>query len=79
VWRGGGGSAWASESEGGSFYTKNFYRFGVFALQLPPAVLFSPLLITGTDTPVGKTYVAAGLIRAARAAGIDCVGFKPIL
>jgi dethiobiotin synthetase len=40
--------------------------------------VISPLFITGTDTHVGKTYVAAGLIRAARAAGIDCVGFKPI-
>lgn len=34
--------------------------------------------ITGTDTNVGKTYIAALLIRALRAAGRDCVGFKPI-
>ena len=36
------------------------------------------LFITGTDTNVGKTYVAARLIRALRQAGVDCVGFKPI-
>ncbi len=35
------------------------------------------LFITGTDTDAGKTYAAAGLIRAARAAGLDCVGVKP--
>jgi dethiobiotin synthetase len=34
-------------------------------------------LITGTDTGVGKTYCACGLIRAARAAGIKCSGMKP--
>jgi dethiobiotin synthetase len=36
------------------------------------------LFITGTDTGVGKTYVSAGLVAAARAAGRDCVGLKPI-
>jgi dethiobiotin synthetase len=34
--------------------------------------------LTGTDTGVGKTYVAALLIRALRAAGNDTVGLKPI-
>lgn len=34
--------------------------------------------ITGTDTGVGKTYVAALLIRALRQAGFDTVGLKPI-
>lgn len=34
--------------------------------------------VTGTDTGVGKTHVTAGLLRAARAAGIDAVGFKPV-
>jgi dethiobiotin synthetase len=34
--------------------------------------------ITGTDTNVGKSYVAALLVRALRAAGKDCVGLKPI-
>ena len=36
------------------------------------------LFITGTDTGVGKTRVAAMLVRAMRAAGVDAVAFKPI-
>lgn len=36
------------------------------------------LFLTGTDTDVGKTYVAALLVRAWRATGRDCVGLKPI-
>lgn len=36
------------------------------------------LFLTGTDTNVGKSYVAALLVRALRAAGRDCVGLKPI-
>ena len=36
------------------------------------------IFITGTDTGVGKTRVAAMLVRALRAAGVDAVGFKPI-
>jgi dethiobiotin synthetase len=36
------------------------------------------LFLTGTDTDVGKTYVAALLVRALRAAGKNCVGLKPI-
>jgi len=36
------------------------------------------IFITGTDTGVGKTRVAAMLVRAFRAAGVDAVGFKPI-
>lgn len=34
--------------------------------------------ITGTDTNVGKTYIAAMLVRALRGAGERAVGFKPI-
>ncbi len=36
------------------------------------------LFLTGTDTDVGKTYVAALILRALRAEGIDAVGMKPI-
>jgi dethiobiotin synthetase len=36
------------------------------------------LFLTGTDTNVGKTYVATRLVRALRKAGLDCVGMKPI-
>lgn len=34
--------------------------------------------ITGTDTDVGKTFVAAHLIRALREAGLLVSGFKPV-
>jgi dethiobiotin synthetase len=34
--------------------------------------------LTGTDTDVGKTYVAARLVRALRRAGQDAVGMKPL-
>lgn len=36
------------------------------------------LFITGTDTNVGKTYVAAALVREARSRGLDAIGWKPI-
>ena len=35
-------------------------------------------MITGTDTGVGKTHVAAALLAAARARGIAAVGYKPV-
>ena len=35
-------------------------------------------LVTGTDTGVGKTVVAAGLVLALRAKGRRAVGFKPV-
>jgi dethiobiotin synthetase len=37
----------------------------------------SVLLVTGTDTGVGKTYVSCGLLRAARAAGLEVAARKP--
>lgn len=36
------------------------------------------LFLTGTDTGVGKTHTAVRLLRAGRAAGLRCVGMKPI-
>jgi dethiobiotin synthetase len=36
------------------------------------------LFITGTDTGVGKTIVAAGLVRLARMTGLRGVGVKPV-
>jgi len=36
------------------------------------------VFITGTGTGVGKTLVAAAVLRAVRAAGIDAVPFKPV-
>jgi dethiobiotin synthetase len=35
--------------------------------------------VTGTGTEVGKTYVTAGVIRAARQAGRVAIGVKPVL
>jgi dethiobiotin synthase len=36
------------------------------------------IFITGTGTGVGKTIVTAAILRAARAAGIDAMPFKPV-
>jgi len=36
------------------------------------------LFVTGTDTGVGKTFVAAALLRALAAAGVRAVGMKPV-
>ena len=36
------------------------------------------VFLTGTDTGVGKTHVATGLVRAARDLGISACGFKPV-
>jgi dethiobiotin synthetase len=36
------------------------------------------ILITGTDTDVGKTYVSSLVLRALAAAGRRCAGLKPI-
>jgi len=36
------------------------------------------LFVTGTDTGVGKTHIAARLLRLLRASGIRCAGMKPI-
>lgn len=36
------------------------------------------IFITGTDTEIGKTHVACGLIRAAVAAGLRVAPFKPV-
>jgi dethiobiotin synthetase len=36
------------------------------------------VFVTGTDTGIGKTFVACALIRALRAAGVRAVGMKPV-
>ncbi|HEX4653020.1 MAG TPA: dethiobiotin synthase [Candidatus Udaeobacter sp.] len=36
------------------------------------------LFITGTDTGVGKTYIAVRLLHLLRACGVRCAGIKPI-
>jgi dethiobiotin synthetase len=50
-----------------------------FAIKgLIPLFRKKGLFITGTDTGVGKTVVAAGLVRLARNAGLNSVAIKPI-
>lgn len=36
------------------------------------------IFVTGTDTEIGKTHVACGLARAARAQGLAVAAFKPV-
>ena len=36
------------------------------------------LIVTGTDTEVGKTYFSCQLVRALRESGGDVVGYKPV-
>ncbi len=43
-----------------------------------PSVSVADFLVTGTDTGVGKTVVAVGLVLALRAKGRRAVGFKPV-
>lgn len=40
--------------------------------------MVNSFFITGTDTDVGKTYLAAGLIKAYRQRGFQVSGFKPV-
>jgi dethiobiotin synthetase len=47
-------------------------------LSLPPLPPVRGVFITGTDTNVGKTWVAAGLTAALRQRGVKAVYFKPI-
>jgi dethiobiotin synthetase len=43
-----------------------------------PAALRQSLFIAGTDTGVGKTWVATRLLHAMRAAGLRAAGMKPV-
>jgi dethiobiotin synthetase len=45
---------------------------------LPPLPPLRGIFITGTDTDVGKTWVAAGLTAALRQRGVKAVYFKPV-
>lgn len=47
-------------------------------MELPTLPAVKGIFITGTDTDVGKTWVAAGLTAALRERGIKAVYFKPI-
>lgn len=48
------------------------------SLSLPHLPSFRGVFITGTDTDVGKTWVAAGLTAALKERGVRAVYFKPI-
>jgi dethiobiotin synthetase len=47
-------------------------------LSFPPLPPIRGIFITGTDTDVGKTWVAAGLTAALRERGVNAIYFKPI-
>ncbi len=47
-------------------------------MQLPTIPKIKGVFVTGTDTDVGKTWVAAGLTAALRRRGVRAVYFKPI-
>lgn len=46
---------------------------------MDPAVTSRALYVAGAHTDIGKTHVACALIRAARAHGVSCDVFKPVL
>ncbi len=46
-------------------------RLGIF-------IMTKKYFIAGTDTSIGKTYVAAGLLRLFKQAGFSTVGIKPV-
>ena len=37
-----------------------------------------PFFVTGTDTEIGKTFIAAALLTGARARGLRCAAVKPV-
>jgi len=47
-------------------------------MQLPTLPKINGIFITGTDTDVGKTWVAAGLTAVLRERGVNAVYFKPM-
>lgn len=47
-------------------------------MKLPDIPKIKGIFVTGTDTDVGKTWVAAGLTAALRGRGLQAVYFKPM-
>lgn len=47
-------------------------------MELPHLPKLKGVFITGTDTDVGKTWVAAGLTAVLRRWGLRAVYFKPV-
>ncbi len=50
----------------------------MFTITPTHRIVLPRLIITGTDTGVGKTYFACLLVRVLREAGADVVGYKPV-
>ena len=38
----------------------------------------TPYFVTGTDTEIGKTFIAAALLELARERGLRCAALKPV-
>jgi dethiobiotin synthetase len=47
-------------------------------MELPDLPEFKGVFVTGTDTGVGKTWVAAGITAVLRRRGVAAVSFKPV-
>jgi dethiobiotin synthetase len=47
-------------------------------MQLPGLIRVKGVFVTGTDTGVGKTWVAAGLTAVLRRWGLSACYFKPV-
>ena len=47
-------------------------------MKLPQLPQIKGVFVTGTDTDVGKTVIAAGLTAALRRRGVKAVYFKPM-
>jgi dethiobiotin synthetase len=45
---------------------------------VPEPLPVPDFLVTGTDTGIGKTIIAAALVKALRARGVRALGFKPL-
>jgi dethiobiotin synthetase len=58
--------------------TLNFELLELMKLKLPHIPAVKGIFVTGTDTDVGKTQVAAGLTAALRAQGLQAGYFKPV-
>lgn len=61
---------------------REFLKLGVSSILLRSGPVAIPnrmrIFVAGTDTGVGKTYIATKLVEAFNAAGRPCAGFKPV-
>ena len=66
---------WLGQSQFCFLFSSNLWNLNLLLPQLPP---IQGVFVTGTDTDVGKTWVAAGLTAALRRRGVKAVYFKPV-